>query len=387
MNLKRYKIAPPTGDNFSFDETTFSRVNLIVGDSGTGKSRFVNTIDNFFKQLVGDNKTVVNGQIVTSKLLFPGSWDVDFESDGEVYSYKLEVSQSTKSQQNLSIENEILTHKGEVLFERKKDSILWKGQRMPKLSSDQTCFALLDDDDILPLRNGMRKVIARRFYDNELRRNFQIGTVVSNTRNTAIPPHIKSIGDLAVEPMDFHNKMYYLNVLSPSDYSKVVSLIKMAFPIIVDAGIQNLINVLPNFQGALNTHVFCIKERGINNWIPTHDISSGMQKLFLLILDTVLLQEGGILLIDEYENSLGVSAINFLPDLIDNINEKCQFIITSHHPYIINNIPIESWKVFHREGMHVHITDGKDLKEKYSRSRQDHFVQLINDPLYNGAGA
>jgi predicted ATPase len=109
-----------------------------------------------------------------------------------------------------------------------------------------------------------------------------------------------------------------------------------------------------------------------------------MQKVFLLILDTILLQDSGILFIDEYENSLGISAINFFPDLIESTSQNCQFIITSHHPYIINRIPIESWKVFHRDGINVHITDGGNLKEKYSKSRQDHFVQLINDPLYNG---
>ena len=76
-----------------------------------------------------------------------------------------------------------------------------------------------------------------------------------------------------------------------------------------------------------------------------------MQKVFLLILDTILLQDAGILFIDEYENSLGISTINFFPDLIESTNQKCQFIITSHHPYIINRIPIESWKVFHRDGM------------------------------------
>jgi predicted ATPase len=109
-----------------------------------------------------------------------------------------------------------------------------------------------------------------------------------------------------------------------------------------------------------------------------------MQKLFLLILDTYLLQDGGLLLIDEYENSLGINAINFLPDLINTISQKCQFIITSHHPYIINSIPMESWKIFHREAMTIHITDGKILKERYSNSRQETFTQLINDPIYNG---
>jgi len=141
---------------------------------------------------------------------------------------------------------------------------------------------------------------------------------------------------------------------------------------------------LPGIPEAIHLPVFCIKEKNISQWISSRDISSGMQKIFLLILDTYLLQDSGILLIDEYENSLGINAINFLPDLINSINTKCQFIITSHHPYIINSIPIESWKVFHRNGMHVHITNGIDLKERYSNSSQEYFVQLINDPLYIG---
>ena len=88
----------------------------------------------------------------------------------------------------------------------------------------------------------------------------------------------------------------------------------------------------------LQAPVFCIKEKEITNWISVNDISSGMQKIFLLILDLFLMKDSGILLIDEYENSLGINAINFLPDLIYTISEKCQFIITSHHPYIINTV-------------------------------------------------
>jgi hypothetical protein len=282
------------------------------------------------------------------------------------------------------IQEEILSRNDTIIFERRNGKITWNNKEMPKLSSDKTCFSLLEDDEINSLYMNMKRIIARRFSGDELNKNFQPGTIVSTAPDNPAPPHIKTMGDLAVEPIDFHNKMHILQKMQPDGYKEVVGLIRSAFPFIEDASLQPVTQIMPNFQGALHTQVFCIKERNIGKWISCHDISSGMQKLFLLILDTFLLQDSGILLIDEYENSLGISAINFLPDLIDSISRNCQFIITSHHPYIINRIPIDSWKVFHRNGLDVHITDGTQLKEKYAQSSQDYFIQLINDPLYKG---
>jgi predicted ATPase len=194
----------------------------------------------------------------------------------------------------------------------------------------------------------------------------------------------KNIQRLTVEEIDFHNKLNILKRIDTDGFTKVIDLIKTAFPFIENADVLNISQVIPAFNVPIQTPVFCIKEKNISKWIPCNDISSGMQKLFLLILDTYLLRDIGILFIDEYENSLGINAINFLPDLINSISDNCQFIITSHHPYIINTIPIEAWKVFHRKGTDVNITPGKDLKEKYSKSKQEYFVQLINDPLYKG---
>jgi predicted ATP-dependent endonuclease of OLD family len=372
MRLIRYSLADQSSVNFNFDETRFGRVNLLVGDSGTGKTRFLNTIVNFFSQLVSD------------KVKFNGKWDADFESDGITYNYKLHVTPSIKTPRENMIVSEVLSKNNNPIFERVNGTITWNGNIMPRLSSDKTCFSLLEDDEINSLYTNMKKIISRRFSGDELNRNFQLGTIVSNAPNNPVPPHIKTMSDLAVEPIDFHNKMYILHQMKSDGYKKVVSLIRAAFPFIEEATLQPITKIIPNFQGALHTHIFCIKERNIDKLISCHDISSGMQKIFLLILDAFLLQDAGILLIDEYENSLGISAINFLPELIESISQKCQFIITSHHPYIINTIPIESWKVFHRNGVNVYITDGASLKEKYAVSRQEYFVQLINDPLYNG---
>ena len=107
------------------------------------------------------------------------------------------------------------------------------------------------------------------------------------------------------------------------------------------------------------------------------------KKVLLIITDILTLPKGSIYLIDEYENSLGINAIDFLPSfLIDNGGNN-QFFITTHHPYLINSMPIKHWRVFNRTGSSVSIKDGRDLEGKFGKSKQKAFIQLINDPFYS----
>lgn len=111
-------------------------------------------------------------------------------------------------------------------------------------------------------------------------------------------------------------------------------------------------------------------------------ISSGMKKVLLILTDLHILPEGGVYIIDEYENSLGLGAIDFFPQFILTFEKDVQFIVTSHHPYLINEIPPSSWYVFHRKGQHVSIRHGEELAAHFSKSKQQAFIQLINDPLF-----
>ena len=107
-----------------------------------------------------------------------------------------------------------------------------------------------------------------------------------------------------------------------------------------------------------------------------------MQKVLLIIADIITLPKGSIYIIDEYENSLGINAIDFLPEFLDAHGTDIQFLITTHHPYLINSMPMKKWRVFHRNGSRVSIKDGAEFEEKYGKSKQKAFVQLINDPFY-----
>lgn len=362
-------------DDWSFGDISFDRINLLVGDSATGKTKYMNMVINFFLLLTSD------------RIMFRGDWEADFEIEQMTYHYRLKTEFSAFNELMIVFEELTNLDENRTLFKRDKSEIIWENKTLPKLSSDKTCFSLLREERLIkPLFQNLKNIIARRFYGDELSKNFNLTILPPGVEKSLV--NSKNVQPLIVEDVGFHNKMNILKQMDINGFNKVIDLIKTAFPFIEKADVLNVSQVMQSFSTVppiqVQTPVFCIQEKNISHWIPCNDISSGMQKLFLLILDTYLLRDAGILFIDEYENSLGINAINFLPDLINSISDTCQFIITSHHPYIINTISIEDWKVFHRKGTNVTITPGKELKERYSRSKQEYFVQLLNDPLYNG---
>ena len=123
-----------------------------------------------------------------------------------------------------------------------------------------------------------------------------------------------------------------------------------------------------------------IKEKGVKDWIFQNHISSGMLKTLVHISELYLSPEGTVILIDEFENSLGINCIDVVTDLIME-NRNIQFILTSHHPYIINNIGMEHWKIVTRKGGIVTVIDAKDLN--LGKSRHQAFMQLINLEEYS----
>ena len=76
----------------------------------------------------------------------------------------------------------------------------------------------------------------------------------------------------------------------------------------------------------------------MQDWIPVQQLSSGMKKVLLIITDVLTLPKESIYMIDEYENSLGINAIDFLPQFILDHGKDIQFIITTHSPQMLGEV-------------------------------------------------
>ena len=105
------------------------------------------------------------------------------------------------------------------------------------------------------------------------------------------------------------------------------------------------------------------------------NMSSGMYRTLLLLSEIYLCADGSIILIDEFENSLGINCIRDITDEILRTGRNIQCIITSHHPFIINNVEFQYWKLLTRNGGTI---KAHDITEKLSeKSRYERFMQLI----------
>lgn len=105
-----------------------------------------------------------------------------------------------------------------------------------------------------------------------------------------------------------------------------------------------------------------------------------MFRSLIHISEIYLCSEGSVFLIDEFENSLGINCINELTSDILSSKRQIQFVLTSHHPYIINNIDHSNWKVVTRsKGV---VSTHNSEKYNIGKSKHDAFMQLVQLDQY-----
>ena len=119
-----------------------------------------------------------------------------------------------------------------------------------------------------------------------------------------------------------------------------------------------------------------IKIKGQSRYIPHMHIASGMLRTFNLIADFYLSSSETVFLLDEFENSLDHNCLPNLEELIINRSIDSQFIITSHHPDIINKIHEENWLIIERTNGSIHNRPATSLP--FSDSHHEPYLILTN---------
>jgi energy-coupling factor transporter ATP-binding protein EcfA2 len=357
---------------WEFSKFQFKSINLLVGATGSGKTRFINTIFNISR--------MASGALSFSNA---SKWVIELEIDKQAIRWEFEnevapfAKQATVVKETIS---DVSPDKVTPIVERTSDSFVFDGQKLPKLSREQSAISLLrGEEKIRPIFDLLSHVIKRSFSESSLGQLVAYRTLSRTFRDTL---KAGKMPEEAAQDLGASAKLLILKQCFKSKYEELIRAYKSVFPFIEACEVSDAANFGLEIPILGETPVFAIKERKVNSFIPLHELSSGMQKVLLLMTDIMCLQPGHIYIVDEYENSLGVNAIDFLPAfLVDNLGGN-QFVITTHHPYLINSIPVKDWSVFHRNGSKVNITDGATLVDKYGKSKQQAFIQLINDPLY-----
>ena len=357
----------------------FPDLNLLVGISGAGKTSILKAISNL--------KRIANGESINGV-----KWDVELLTNDHVRYHwlgefevrkarsliKIEEDEvnSNDGENKVSIIRETLLKDQEVLIARNQEVIEFKHSKTPKLPSYLSCIELFNqEEDVFPVRQEFNKMIFNPLEFNisystfgKILRNYEY-TSLSELQSSQLPISDKLLITYQKYPNTFEIiKRKFLDIfpqvedlkIDSSEPSKLGNLLVSLTPIF-------LLEDLPRIQ---------IKEKNSHVWIVETNISSGMIKSLMFLATIKLSPDGSVILIDEFENSLGVNCLDTLTeDLLVNYRDL-QFIITSHHPYIINNISPAYWKIVTRKGGVIQVHNAADFH--ISKTRQKAFIDLIN---------
>lgn len=344
-------------------------ITLLIGLSGAGKTQILNAVE-----------YSLNLAIHKDMLLCPYRVGLGLFIDNDEYEWFYEINKINEDELIIDEESkygftmERLWHNGELIFERKNQNVTVIGyDKVPQPKKDESLLLQYSEDEgFETLISGIRKLYS---VDIELEVRGGIGSesfsrlkskavsMIKNEENV----EFKAFSHLPVALKLYIAKYYYEDL-----YIKIFDAIKELFIEIEDIDVEK--------DDVREMYLVSMQVYGKK--LMQNDISNGMLKTIYYMIELFTMSEDSLVLIDEFENGLGVNCIDLLSETMLSERDDIQFIMTSHHPKIINAIDKDKWKIIDRDGMTVKNSGS----EAYGvgNSQHDAYFNLINRWEYEG---
>lgn len=359
---------------WSLEKADFENLTLLVGASGVGKTQILKSIMRL--------KNIADGKSISGIV-----WDIKFQTlDNNVFEWSGEYE--NKGDMNYSDDDDLKRDKPSILFEklirngeqiidRNHKTIMFNNVKTVKLPNQQSIIYLLKEEELIKSAfDGFGKII---FSDQTDSTSEAYRMKISDTQK--LLKSNKTIDAIQESKEDIRIKLF----LAYKNVPEIFEIIKQRyidiFPQVENIKVEPLDNEDEELPFFFREYPFIqIKEIGVDKWIEQSIISSGMFRSLMHISEIYLCSEGSVFLIDEFENSLGINCINEITNDILSSKRQIQFIITSHHPYIINNVDYTNWKLVTRtKGI---VKTHKPEEYNIGKSKHDAFMQLIQLDQY-----
>lgn len=344
-----------TKSGWKITDVQLDNLTLLVGASGVGKTRILECVIHL-RDTALDRIQDYERKSISWRLKFILNSQEHYEWVGE------------RNKEDGFVTEEIFLN-GVSIVSRKGGKVSLSEGTILKLNSDSSLLYLMGEDErIKPVINALELIS----YDSLNDRIVGYSGVFFKEEN--LEQKAYTTEEIRALKQSLLVKLY----LAEKSELAVIKEIKQdfveVFPFVEGVFIQK---ELYKTQGQnFNLINWFIKEVGVENPIPESELSSGMKRTFLQLCNLHLCPDGTIFLIDEFENSLGINCIDELTSILKSAaHRKLQFIITSHHPYIINQIHYKYWKLVTRHGGEVRVQNATDLID-FEKSRQQAFMQL-----------
>lgn len=356
---------------WTLNNVTFKNTTLLVGASGVGKTQILEALMRL--------KAISNGTPYSGV-----KWELEFEINGgkkciwtgeyEAIGLGYFLGEDEKDKIRTGIVKESLSINQKEIISREADKITFHDYKIPRLALHLSAINLLSQEDqINPIYKALQNIIFTEHSHSNGREDILIPEFMQKEKLLKKYNNIEKIRE-SEEKLQV--KLFLCFVNAKRIATQIKERFVEVFPFVEDIKFTPLENEsnAPSFVRDLP--FIQLKELNVEKWIPQFKLSSGMIRTLMHISAIYLCSEGTVLLIDEFENSLGVNCIDELTsELLSGERRNLQFIITSHHPYIINRIEPSNWKLVTRHGSAVKAHD-IDEYISFDKSKQKAFVQL-----------
>ena len=345
-------------------------ITLLVGLSGVGKTQILNAIEYSLKLAVNKNLR-----------LEPYNTTLCFQIGEEVYvwSYRIQQDHTEDIFESKEIKyffayEKLQNIKGDILMQRTSDTIQVTGyDKVPTPKKDESLLVQYSEDAFVkPIISEMLKL-----YPIEIEMDVR-GAIAQESFNMFKAKIKESFKENEKQPFEKFShlpvplKIYITKKSYPEMYAQIFSAVKELFMEI------NSIDIVED----PDREIYMVAIDVYGKRLLQHEISNGMLKTIYYIVELITMSKNSLVLIDEFENGLGVNCIDVLAELLLGERRDLQFVITSHHPKIINQISNKKWKIIERD-----IATVKNFTaEEYGimHSQHDAYFNLINRWEFEG---
>ncbi|MBQ6887379.1 MAG: ATP-binding protein [Lachnospiraceae bacterium] len=347
----------------------FEDITLLVGLSGVGKTQILNAVE--YSLSLAVSKDII---------MRPYCVNMGIEIDGDVYEWSYKINGIEKeellfeNQEEYCIQYEKLIKNRDVIFERCNEDIRVMGyDRVPQPKKDESLLSQYsEDEEFEKLISGIRKLYSvemelavRGGIKSDNFNKLKARVVETIKKGNNVP--FKTFSHLPAAIKIYIVKCYYKDI-----YIKIFEAVKELFMEIED------IDVVEDED----REMYLVAIQVYGKKLLQHDISNGMLKTIYYIVELFTMSDDSLVLIDEFENGLGVNCIDLLSEILLYERKDLQFIITSHHPKIINGIEQNRWKIIDRDG--TIVKNSNSDKYGIGNSQHEAYFNLINRWEFEG---
>lgn len=345
-------------------------ITLLVGLSGVGKTQILNAIEYSLKLAINKNIRLEP---------FAVNLCVEIENDEYVWEYKIEQDPvediiETREIKYIFTYEKLTKNKTQTVAYRNGEEVQVFGyEKVPNPKRDESLLVQYSEDDFFrPVIVGITKLYpievdidVRGAIDRESFNMFKVKIKQSMQNNQQI-----SFEKYSHLPVTL--KLYIVKEFFPEKYAEIFDAVKELFMEV------NSIDIVED----TSREVYMVAIDVYGKKLMQHEISNGMLKTIYYIVELVTMSNDSLVLIDEFENGLGVNCIDVLAEILLDERKDLQFIITSHHPKIINQISSNKWKIIERNISTV--TNSTAEEYGISHSQHDAYFNLINRWEFEG---